>query len=198
MRDVREFVGAFTAEWNRAAAELNAEHATLSGRLAAVQRKIARIIDAITEGFRTPEMKEQLETLNAQKTALQAKMTAPQVSVPALHPNLAEIYRAKVSSLHEALTDSGNDNSHSAVLECLRDLIERVDLGASDQNGEPEIILTGALAAMVRLAMGDGNGAGNSAGKRANASIPGMFDCSVKVVAWARNHRQLTPLMVLC
>ncbi len=77
------------------------------------------------------------------------------------------------------------------MLECLRDLIERVDLGASDDNGEPEIILTGALAAMVRLGMGNDAGAGNSASKRAGGSIPGMFDCSVKVVAGARSHLDL-------
>lgn len=38
-----------------------------------IQRKIDRIIDAITEGLRTPDMKEKLEALTAQKAARAGK-----------------------------------------------------------------------------------------------------------------------------
>ena len=47
-----------------------------------------------------------------------------------------------------------SDAGNTAVLEALRDLIDRVELGPNDANGEPAIILTGALASMVRLGMG--------------------------------------------
>ena len=104
--DVREFVKAFTAEWNRVIAEANADRAQDSAKLTTVQRKIDRIVEAITEGYRTPEMKGQLETLNAQKTKLQARLAAPQAPAPSLHPNLAEVYRAKVGALHDELAKS--------------------------------------------------------------------------------------------
>jgi site-specific DNA recombinase len=56
--DVQEFMSAFTVEWNRIAAETGAQQAHDDATLTNVQRKIDRIIDAITEGLRTPDMKE--------------------------------------------------------------------------------------------------------------------------------------------
>jgi hypothetical protein len=150
--DVWEFVDAFTAEWNRLAAEANAERSHDKTRLATIQRKIERIVEAITEGYRTPEMKALLETLNAQKTTLRARMASPVAATPSLHPNLGELYRAKVAALHEELSKSNGDNT--AVLEALRDLIERVEFGPSAAGDEPEITLMGALASMVGLGLG--------------------------------------------
>jgi hypothetical protein len=59
---------------------------------------------------------------------------------------LGEVYRAKVAALREQLSTSQGDNS--AMLERRRDLIDRVAFGPGE-NGEPEITLTGASAAMV-------------------------------------------------
>ena len=88
-------------------------------------------------------MKGQLEALNAQKAKLQARLAAPHAPAPSQHPNLAEVYRAKIASLQAELAKS--DSGNTAVLEALRDLIDRVELGPKDANGEPVIILTGAL-----------------------------------------------------
>ena len=173
--DVREFVEAFTSEWNRVIAESNAGRAHDQNRLTTIQRKIDKIIEAVMDGFRTEEMKQQLEALSQEKAKLQARLSAPQAPAPALHPNLAEVYRAKVGALHDELAKS--DSGNTAVLEALRDLIDRVELGPKDANGEPEIILTGALASMVRLGMGQ------AAAKLADRDL---FLSSVKVVAGAR------------
>jgi site-specific DNA recombinase len=64
-------------------------------------------------------------------------------------------------------------------LETLRDLIDRVELGPKDESGEPSIMLTGALAAMLQLGMGHDTGA-------KPVADPAMFLSSVKVVAGAR------------
>jgi len=170
--DVREFVEAFTVEWNRVIAETNADRAQDSAKLATVQRKIDKIIEAVMDGFRTEEMKQQLEVLSQQKAKLQARLAAPQAPAPSLHPNLAEVYRAKIAALQAELAQS--DGGNTAVLEALRDLIDRVELVPKDANGEPVIILTGALASMVRLGMG-----------QAAAKLPDrdLFLSSVKVVA---------------
>ena len=176
--DAREFVEAFTSEWNRVIAETNAGRAHDQNRLTTIQRKIDKIIEAVMDGFRTEEMKQQLEALSQQKAKLQAQLSAPQARAPSLHPNLAEVYRSKVGALHDELAKS--DGGNTAVLEALRDLIDRVELGPKDANGEPEIILTGALASMVRLGMGQA---------AAKLSDRDLFLSSVKVVAGARFER---------
>ncbi len=71
--DVHDFVKEFTAEWNRLAAESNAGRAHDQSRLAAIQRKIDKIIEAVMEGFRSEELKQQLEALSQQKAQLQAR-----------------------------------------------------------------------------------------------------------------------------
>ncbi len=129
---VAEFITAFTAEWNRLAAEQNSSHAQDKSHLATLQRKIDRIVEAITEGYRTPEMKTQLDDLNRQKESLQARLSSPKAPTPSLHPNLAALYREKVSALHNELQAATGDNS--AALNALRDLIERVDLGPGTVN----------------------------------------------------------------
>ena len=173
--DVREFVEAFTAEWNQLAAASNAERAHDQTRLTGIQRKIEKIVEAVMEGFKSEEMKQQLDVLSQQKAQLQTRLAAPAANVPSLHPNLAELYRNRVATLHEELTSSNGNNT--AVLEALRDLIERVDFGPG-QDGEPEIILTGALASMVRLGLDDS--------RRPGHESPDLFSSSVKVVAGAR------------
>ena len=53
-------------------------------------------------------------------------------------------------AIREALT-ANPDNA--GVLEHPRDLVDRVDIGPGTERDQPEIILTGALAAMVKLTM---------------------------------------------
>jgi site-specific DNA recombinase len=95
---VAEFVTAFTAEWNRLAAEASAGRDGAARDLAATERKLKGLIDAIADGFRAPGLQAQLDELEARKAALTAKLAAPAPTVPRLHPNLAEIYRTKGSS----------------------------------------------------------------------------------------------------
>ncbi len=182
---VREFVAEFTAEWNRLAAESNADRAHDQSRLTTIERKIGKIIEAVMEGFRTEELKQQLETLSQQKAQLQARLSAPASTAPSIHPNLAELYRQRVETLQAALASA--DGNNSAVLEALRDLIERVDVGLGTQ-GEPEIILTGALAAMVRLGLPTSSTKTTPSTSGAEG-VPDLFMSSVKVVAGARFER---------
>ncbi|MDE2391558.1 MAG: recombinase family protein [Rhodospirillales bacterium] len=182
---VHEFITAFTAEWNRLAAESNAERAQDKTRLATIQRKIDRIVEAITEGFRTPEMKDQLEALSQQKAQLQTRVSAPTAAAPSLHPNLGELYRRRVETLHAELAAANGNNN--AALETLRDLIDRVDIGPGS-SGEPEIILTGALSSMIRLGLDNKPMISTASGQCLDVDS-GIFDCSVKVVAGARFER---------
>jgi hypothetical protein len=71
------------------------------------------------------------------------------------------------------------------TLEALRDLIERVDFGPGAESDEPEIILTGALASMVRLGLPSAPTKTTPSTASADG-VPDLFLSSVKVVAGAR------------
>ena len=94
---------------------------------------------------------------------------APPAPLPRLHPNLAEMYRAKVVDLQAALA---GPSGRTEAIEILRTLVERVIIRPTAEKGfEPELV--GELAAMLEL------------GLDANSKKPalGVYRSSVKVVA---------------
>ena len=86
------------------------------------------------------------------------------------HPNLAQVYAAKVEHLHEALQDPG---IRDEAVPILRTLIEKIVVQPGPGGMEVEIV--GDIARMVELGMG---GAAN-----AKAALGERAACSVKVVA---------------
>ena len=139
-------------------------------------RRLDGLIDAIADGLRTPGLKQKLETLEERKTALETQLAAVPPPAPRLHPNLAELYRRKVTELENALSDPG---SRDEALTILRGLIERVDLHLSDDGFDVDF--HGEIANLIALP---------SPSRRANID---HYRVSAKRVAGARNHRQLTP-----
>ncbi len=135
-------------------------------------------------------------------------MHNPVAASPRMHPNLALTYRHAVETLHVALAapDGG-----AGALPRIRALIDRVDIGPvavtqDNTAGKPaagpqdtpsktrhpknrradlasrhEIILMGAIASMVELALGDG--ARRAANDGALGFDRALFMRSVKVVA---------------
>ena len=156
------------------------------------------MIDAIAEGFRAPGLQQQLDDLEARKAGLTRQLAQAIPAAPRLHPNLGEIYRAKVAALAEALT--GPDGQEA--LELVRGLVARVEVLPPTAAGEaPEIVLTGEIAAMVGLGLGQaptrGPATGTTPGAVAGAGSD-LFMSSVKVVAGTCNLRQLTLHPVAC
>ena len=178
---VAEFVREFTLEWNRAIAASTIDRDAVARDLAAVERKLAGLIDAISEGIRGAGLQAKMDALDSRKAELVAKLGAPAPATPRLHPNLSEIYRAKVARLSEALK-TGADTQ--AALDAARSLIERVVLTPLEGGNGFEIELVGEIAAMVAL------GAGLPQATRV-ASDPGLFESSIKVVAGTRSHLDL-------
>jgi hypothetical protein len=70
---------------------------------------------------------------------------------------------------------------NAGIQERLRDLVDRVDIGPGADRDHPEIILTGALAAMLKLTMPESTAFA--------VSGHDLFLSSVKVVAGARFER---------
>src|SRR5271165_250747 len=83
------------------------------------------LIDAIADGVRAPGLQAQLNNLENRKSALERNLAA---APPAIHPNMAEVYRQKVADLQAALV-AGSDGTEA--LRAARALIERVVLHPS-------------------------------------------------------------------
>jgi site-specific DNA recombinase len=134
------------------------------------------IIDAIKDGLRTPSVKNELLTLEGRKAELAAVLERTPTPAPRLHPNLAEIYRQKVSALHQELN---REELRAEAAEALRALIGEVRL--VPENGKLEIELAGDLAGILALTCGSK--------KPVTAERDGL---QVTLVAGECNHRQLT------
>jgi len=173
---VAVWVEEFTAAWNRGVAEASAGREAIARELATVERKLDGIINALADGFRASGLQGQLDSLEARRIALSAKLLAPAPVLPRLHPNLAQVYREKVERLQELL-QAGPDGAEA--LEAVRDLIERIVLTPSPDGRGFEVELLGEIAAMIRLATGDKP----SAQRAREAGGLDLFSSSVKVVA---------------
>lgn len=146
---VSAFITAFTAKWNRLAAEAAGSTATLRRDLQKVERKIANLVDAIAEGVRSADLKARLAELEARRTTLEAELANPSPTIPAMHPNLAELYRRTVAQLRDALAGP----KATEAREVARELIDRVIISPPRADGDPPgIELVGELAAILHAA----------------------------------------------
>ncbi len=96
-------------------------------------------------------LQHRLDTLEQERQALAAKLSAPQSAPVHLHPNLAELYRRKVETLHNALRDEA---SGPEALEIMRSLIAQVNVAYSKEDGFT-IELISEIAAMVLAAQSE-------------------------------------------
>ncbi len=120
---------------------------------------------------------------------LEIELAEAPAPAPHLHPNMPGFYRRKVADLHRSINDPA---IHDEALEVLRGLIEKVSIVPSD-NGF-DIDLTGEILNMLDLVnkpLFD-----QRTGSKGPVSLKN-FESSVKVVAGARNHRELTLPSVL-
>jgi site-specific DNA recombinase len=146
---VAEFIRAFNAEWARLCTSIVAAANARRKELPVLSRKIDNLVDAISEGDRSPSLRDKLALLEAQRNKLMSEATASEVPLPALHPGIADIYRRKVANLHEAIS-SADDHE---VLEAVRALIEKVIVTPPDHDADPPgIELIGDLTELLRAA----------------------------------------------
>ncbi len=137
-----------------------------SGQFVSRNRKLDALIDAITEGLRSPGLQAKLDELEEHKAALEGELAASPPPAPRFHPNLGELYRRKVERLHEALRDP---MIRSEALDILRGLIEAVVMHPTDDGFEVELL--GDIASMLELPDGSSSFSDHA--------------CSIKVVAGA-------------
>jgi DNA invertase Pin-like site-specific DNA recombinase len=183
---LRQFISDFTREWNRLAAEAGQAQSTQRQALEAVERQIANLVDAIAEGLRAPGLQAKLDGLEAQRVTLTAELTKRPANLPALHPNLADVYRERVARLEQALAD----RDAPEALEAARALIDRVIVSPpSDPGSPPGIELVGQLQAMLCAGGAD---IGTKDRRSANAVLS-LFDSAVKAGPGGQRPPCVTP-----
>jgi hypothetical protein len=175
---VEEFIRAFQNEINLQRRENDALHEAKRRELADVMRKLDGLIDAIAEGLRAPGLQQRLDELEARRNEITQDLSAGPTTTVRLHPNLAQVYRRQVERLQHALNEP---EIRDEALQILRGLIERVSIRPAENGLEIEIV--GEIAKMVELGIG---------AHTKQAALDETAARSVKVVAGACNHRELT------
>ncbi|WPB87657.1 recombinase family protein [Sediminicoccus rosea] len=178
---VATFVAEFTAEWNRLSAESGGQVSLRRRELDQVERQLNGLIDAIADGLRAPGLQDRLDGLGARREALRAELAGLEArqSAPRLHPNLSEVYRARVALLREGIEAQGDRE----VLEAARALIARVEVHPPAEPGaRPRLELLGELSALLVAAGVEAIG-GNAKSPPTIAGGLDVFSRSVSVDA---------------
>ena len=144
------FCEEFHREVNRLRMDDNAELIAQKADLEKVERRIHKIVEMITDDDAPIRaLKDELRALEARRTQLEAVKAKAKAPKPLLHPNLAELYRRKVSQLQAALQ---YPKDREEAFELIRGLIDQIVL--TPAKGQLEIEIKGQLAAILELCDG--------------------------------------------
>ena len=102
----------------------------------------------ITEGDGDPGIvRDERWSLEARKRDLERALSASREdSSVEVHPNIGELYAKKVGELPVLLTD---DATRPQAMDIIRSLIDRIKGAEGAERGKPDVILAGALAAIL-------------------------------------------------
>lgn len=109
---------------------------------------IRRCMTFITEGDGDPGIvRDELRSLEARKRDLERALSASREdSSVEVHPNIGELYAKKVGKLPVLLTD---DATRPQAMDIIRSLIDRIEVTEGTERGKPDVVLIGALAAIL-------------------------------------------------
>jgi site-specific DNA recombinase len=173
---VKSFIVAYNQELSNLTRANQLDRERKAQEAAAVTRKLEGLYDAIADGLRTPGLQARLAELEARRSDLQAQLDDTRPMAPVhLHPNLAELYRAKVNSLRESLTDPQIRDEATMLIQELVDEVVVTPCGPSRNDGWT-FDLTGRIVQMIALGNTAKNGLDDAVLNEKTAS-------SVKVVA---------------
>jgi hypothetical protein len=141
-----EFCEEFTREMNRLRMEHRASLSAAEREIERIEIRRKKLIEMVMNGVAPSEVRDEMNANAARREELKAKLAGVHDPPPLLHPEMAGIYRAKVTELARALQDP---DSRSEATEALRGLVDAIVL-TPDQAGEAlQIELRGNLAAML-------------------------------------------------
>jgi hypothetical protein len=174
---VEEFIRSFHAELNLLAKERNIDRGQMAKDLVQINRKLDGLYEAIADGLRTPGLKVKLEELEQRKEEMEQQISSTPPPAPVLHPNLAELYRRRVESLHESLNKADNRTEATKIL---RGLVESIRVHNLDDGLQIELV--GEITNMIEAAQ-TSNLKGKAASKE--AACLKNYTSSVTLVAGA-------------
>jgi site-specific DNA recombinase len=91
-------------------------------------------------------MKARMEELERRKAEIAERMMQAPADLPDVHPNVANIYRAKVATFTEVLNDP---DGGTAAADAIRSRIGDVVLGPGPKRGRVEAELRGELMGIL-------------------------------------------------
>ena len=145
----KEFADDFYKEVNRLRIAEAAQTERARADLEAVERKLRKIVEAISDGVPARTLKDELLRLETHRDELEKQLISAPELKPLIHPNLAEIYRRKVEELQPALL---SDDRRFEAAEIIRGLVDQIVL--TPDNGDLRIDLKGDLAAILAISAG--------------------------------------------
>ncbi len=147
---VEAFIAEYIAEVNLANRNAITQRSQLQTDLARVERQMKMMVQTIADTGGSRTLVEELRNLEQRQDGLKAEIDAagkPEL-LPALHPNLAQVYRQKVERLEQALHEP---TVSAAAVEALRSLIDAVIVHPGERRGQVSLELRGDLAAFLYL-----------------------------------------------
>jgi site-specific DNA recombinase len=145
-----EFCEEFTREMNRLRMQHRASLSAAGREIERIEARRKKLIEMVIEGVAPSVVKDELNANAARREQLEAQLAATEEPPPLLHPEMARMYRMKVTELAKALQEP---DSRSEATEALRGLVDAIVL-TPDQGGETlQIDLRGNLAAMLSAAI---------------------------------------------
>jgi site-specific DNA recombinase len=123
----------------------------LAKELQQVERGIKRSLEFILGGDGDPgSVRDQLRGLEERKRQLASELEASQhTGQVELHPNLADLYRRKVTELKNILND---ETTRPQAVDIIRSLIDHIEIIPGQKRGQCEIVVVGALAQFLAFA----------------------------------------------
>lgn len=167
-------VRAYVEQTNRQNQERRAQGEVDRRALEKIERAIQGIMQAIEDGMYQPSMKVRMEELERQKAEITARLTEAPADAPDVHPNLAELYRAQVARLTDALA---SPDTHAEAAADFRSLIGEVVITPGAGRGEFTAVLRGELLGILDLV--------------AEGECPPGPEVITNAVAGPRNHLNL-------
>ena len=141
-----EFCEEFTREMNRLRMQHRASFLAAEREIERIEARRKKLIEMVMEGVSPSVVKDELNANAVRREQLETQLASTEEPPPLLHPEIARIYRTKVTELAKALQQS---DSRSEAIEALRGLVDAIVL-TPDQAGETlQIELKGNLAAML-------------------------------------------------
>jgi site-specific DNA recombinase len=115
-----EFCDEFTREVNRLRMEHRASLSAVEREIERIEARRKKLVECIMEGVPASEVNDELNANAVRREELKAKLSAADAPPPLLHPEMAGLYRQKVSALAQAL---GHPETRTEASEALRGLI---------------------------------------------------------------------------